>query len=515
MRGSTATQSALALVLVSGFTGIGGMGGGVGEAAATPLSVSAPSISGTPIEGQRLKASKGAFSGEKPIAYAYGWLRCDAEGNNCETISPPSGAARRVVHEDLGHTLRVTVTASDPSGRASATSDPTELIAAAAPRKGKAPTISGSVRDGQVLTVSNGSWKGTAPESFAYQWQACPRTGACTSIPGAKAAGFRVASQQLGSRLRVIVTATNGAGSLDQSSKRSAKVLPGAPVSTGAPSISGSLQEGQALTADPGAWVGTGPLAFAYQWLRCSIAGGGCKEIAGATEATYRPGTLDLASNLAVVVTASNAQGVVPVTSSETQPILGILPTNSVLPNISGLLQDGQPLSVVAGSWSGTEPIAYSYQWQVCNALGLACENLAGATDPSLALDPSEIGKTLDVLVTATNAAGATTLTSSLSGLIAGILPKNVTLPSVTGALKNGGLLSLANGTWSGSAPISYSYQWQLCVLGICTNIAKATSSTLALGVLDIGNAVRVLVTATNAAGSTAATSAATGLIGL
>ncbi|HEY2718748.1 MAG TPA: hypothetical protein VGI52_03890 [Solirubrobacteraceae bacterium] len=515
MRGSTATQSALALALVSGLTGIGGLGGGVGVAAAAPLDISAPSISGTPIEGQRLKASKGVFLGEKPIAYAYGWLRCDDEGSNCEAISPPSGAARRVVHEDLGRTLRVTVTASDPSGHASATSDPTGPVAAAALRKGKAPKVSGTARDGQVLTVGNGSWKGTAPESFGYQWQACPRTGACVSIPGAEAASYRVVSQEIGSRLRVIVTATNGAGSLDQSSKRSAKVLPGTPVNTAAPSISGGPQEGQTLAADPGAWVGTGPLAFAYQWLRCSIVGGSCNEIAGATQPTYTLSTLDLASNLAVVVTASNAQGAVPAASPETQPIFGIPPTNSVLPSISGLVQDGQLLSVVAGSWSGTEPIGYSYQWQVCNALGLACENLTGATDPSLALDPSEIGKTLDLLVTATNAAGSTTLTSSLSGLIAGILPKNVTLPSVTGTLKNGGLLSLATGTWSGSAPIAYSYQWQLCVLGTCTDIAKATSSTRSLGVLDIGDTVRVLVTATNAAGATAVTSAVTGLIGL
>ena len=521
MRGSMAVRSALALVFVSGFAGIGSLGTGIGVrvgvavAAAAPLNTSAPSISGTPTQGQRLTANKGVFSGEKPITYSFSWLRCDAAGASCTAISPPSGAARRVVEADVGHALRVTVTATDPSGKTSATSDPTEPVAAAALRKSKAPKISGIARDGQVLTVSNGSWKGTAPNAFTYRWQACARSGVCTTIPGADAASYRVASQQLGSRLQVIVTATNDVSSLAQSSKRSAKILPGAPVSISAPSISGSLQEGQTLTADSGEWVGTGPIAFAYQWLRCSIAGGGCTEIVGATEPTYTAGTSDLASTLAVLVTASNAQGSAPASSPETQPILGILPTNSLLPSISGVLEDGQLLSIVNGSWSGTQPITYGYQWQLCNVLGQGCEAIAGATGPSISLDPSEIGKTLDVLVTATNAAGSTTLTSSLSGVIAGILPNSTALPSIAGVLQDGQLLNVTAGSWTGSAPISYAYQWQLCnALGeACENLAGAIGPSLALDPSEIGKTLDVLVTATNAAGSTSVKTPVTALI--
>jgi hypothetical protein len=60
--------------------------------------------------------------------------------------------------------------------------------------------------------------------------------------------------------------------------------------------------------------------------------------------------------------------------------------------------------------------------------------------------------------------------------------------------LKVGQLLTAATGTWSGSAPITYGYQWQLCnLLGeACGNIAGATGSTLLLGVLDLGLAVTV-----------------------
>jgi hypothetical protein len=130
-----------------------------------------------------------------------------------------------------------------------------------------------------------------------------------------------------------------------------------------------------------------------------------------------------------------------------------------------------------------------------------------------LKLDPSEIGKTLALVVTATNAAGSSSATSSVTGPIEGILPKNTSLPSISGTLKLNQLLPATSGSWTGSEPISYAYQWQLCVLGTCTDIAKATNPTFLLGALDVANTVRVLVTATNVAGKTVAISPATGTI--
>ena len=526
MRGATAlasdvgqsygspAQRALCKGLLCALIGLGSLTA-VAEAAEGPQSVAAPSISGIARDGQRLKANKGSWSGQKPIAYTYGWSRCDASGDSCTAISSSPHASRRADHEDVGHTLRVTVTATDAAGTTSATSQPSELVEQAAPRKGKAPKITGVAHDGQLLTVGAGSWKGTPPESITYEWEACPRSGTCTAIPGADSAAYRVASPQIGSKLRVLVTAKNAAGSLSVLSGRTAKILPGTPVNTLAPSVSGSLQEGATLTADPGTWAGTGSISFTYQWLRCSIAGGGCEEIPGAVEASYTATGLDLASNLAVVVTATNAQGAVPVTSPETQPILGVLPTNTVLPSISGLLQDGGLLSVATGSWTGSEPISYAYRWQICDAFGEACKAIEGASGPSLRLDPSEIGKTLDVVVTATNVAGSTSATSSLTSLIAGIVPQNTTLPSISGVLQDGSLLSAASGSWTGSEPISYAYQWQLCnALGkACESISGATAPSLKLDPSEIGKTLALVVTATNAAGSTSATSSVTGLI--
>ena len=284
-------------------------------------------------------------------------------------------------------------------------------------------------------------------------------------------------------RLRALITATGPGGSATATSKPTKPIGPGPPINSALPAVSGNLEEGQTLTADAGTWAGTAPIAFGYQWLRCGVLDTGCEEIPGATSATYTLGALDLAGKLAVVVTASNVRGSATATSAETSPILALLPANTLPPGISGTLRDGQLLSVTTGSWSGSEPIGYGYQWELCGPLGEACEEIEGATGASFKLSSGDVGKTLDVVVTATNVAGSTSVATPVTGLIEGLLPVDEVLPSITGLFKEGGLLSVGTGRWSGSEPIGYGYQWQLCnALGeACVDIEEATGSSFQL----------------------------------
>ena len=133
----------------------------------------------------------------------------------------------------------------------------------------------------------------------------------------------------------------------------------------------------------------------------------------------------NLGATIRVVVTATNAAGSASASSAATALVAAAGPVNIVLPVISGTTTDGQTLGASSGTWTGTPTITYAYQWQSCNSSGGGCANVSGATSTSYALHPSDVGSTLRVIVTATNAAGAASATSAASAVIAPAAPSN------------------------------------------------------------------------------------------
>ena len=79
--------------------------------------------------------------------------------------------------------------------------------------------------------------------------------------------------------------------------------------------------------------------------------------------------------------------------------------------------------------------------------------------------------------------------------------PVNTVTPLITGGLYVGDVLTTTDGTWTGS-PSSYAYQWQRNATNIGTN-----TNTYTLVSADAGTNITCIVTATNASGSTPATS--------
>jgi hypothetical protein len=193
-------------------------------------------------------------------------------------------------------------------------------VTQAAPSNTTLPSISGSARDGSNLTASHGGWTGS-PTSYAYAWLRCDSQGGnCATIGGATSRIYTVQTADVGSHLRVRVTATNGSGSGDATSRPTDVVKPtgSAPKNTSPPTISGNPLEGATLTVGPGSWSGTPSPHFTYQWQRCIGTGGGCSDIPGATGTTYVAGSADVAHTLRVNVTASNTNGASVATTAET-----------------------------------------------------------------------------------------------------------------------------------------------------------------------------------------------------
>jgi hypothetical protein len=96
-----------------------------------------------------------------------------------------------------------------------------------------------------------------------------------------------------------------------------------------------------------------------------------------------------------------------------------------------------------------------------------------------------------------------------------GTAPALQTAPMIRGALVSGATVTASTGTWSGDAPMTYTYVWQRCgLLGSCAVISGAKSASYTLTSWDVGRRLKVTVTATNARGSAAATSRLTALVG-
>jgi Ig domain of plant-specific actin-binding protein len=291
-----------------------------------PIGGNLPTISGTAQEGDTLKASSGSWTGQKPIRYAYQWLRCENEGAGCESIGAATKSSYKPVAEDVGRTLRVEVSASNGVGSASATSNPTMIVAGVAPTAKTSPKITGTAKAGDLLTASSGTWGGTVPLSLAYQWQACNAAGAeCSNISKAAESIYKPTSLEVGQTIRVSVTATNAAGTATVVSKATKRVVAGEPPSnTTLPVISGTPQQGNTVTTSTGSWSGAEPISYSYKWSRCRSPGE-CEEIPEETEASYAVSSGDVGQTLTVTVTATNAVGVVSATSAATETVLGVL----------------------------------------------------------------------------------------------------------------------------------------------------------------------------------------------
>jgi hypothetical protein len=80
-----------------------------------------------------------------------------------------------------------------------------------APRNVGAPRIAGLAITGQTLTAYRGRWSGR-PTKYRYAWQRCSKAGrSCRTA--ARGARYRISGRDVGRRLRLVVTASNRAGS--------------------------------------------------------------------------------------------------------------------------------------------------------------------------------------------------------------------------------------------------------------------------------------------------------------
>lgn len=174
-----------------------------------------------------------------------------------------------------------------------------------APENVEPPSISGTAQVGETLTGDDGEWSGVPEPTLSRQWQADGEP-----IDGATGPTYEPVEDDVGAAITLAVTATNGAGSVTAVSEATDPVSPAleAPVNTAPPAITGDAELGALLTATAGAWDGSPPITYTYDWQRSAGGEDGWTAI-GATVDTYTLVEADVDQFVRCIVTATNAAG--------------------------------------------------------------------------------------------------------------------------------------------------------------------------------------------------------------
>jgi hypothetical protein len=164
-----------------------------------PADTSPPAIAtaGQLLPGSTLSAQHGEWSaptGAGTIAYSYQWQDCDGEGSNCKAIPGAQAAEYTATASDIGHSLRVLVSAANTDGGASLASAPSTVVssppAPAPSATGVAPIVIPGVPNGtNASEAAQAHIAGRAAISRAYPVRAFTVSGQLLSDTGTPIAG--------------------------------------------------------------------------------------------------------------------------------------------------------------------------------------------------------------------------------------------------------------------------------------------------------------------------------------
>ncbi len=250
------------------------------------------------------------------------------------------------------------------------------------------------------------------------------------------------------------------------------------PENTAPPTINGTAEQGQTLTASTGSWTGN-PSSYAYQWRRCDSAGAGCNDIAGATSPSYLLVAADVGATIRVQVTATNSAGSASAQSAQTATVNPPPPppANTTPPAISGTPEQGQTLTASTGSWTGT-PTSYAYQWRRCDSAGAGCNDIAGATNQTYLLATSDVGATIRVRVTATNGGGSGSADSAPSPVVTAPTQPNLAPDPDFETNPNSWYFTVGDGAFSWATDAARSGSHSLKIVSTTGTLSRWLSNT-------------------------------------
>ena len=323
--------------------------------------VGQPAISGSAEVGETLEADVSGIAdadGLEGAVFSYQWLR------DGEPIEGASGVSYALVAADEGRAISVQVGFVDDRGFAeSRASDATAAVLWPNSRAVGQPTISGTAEVGEELTADvSGIADADGLESavFSFQWL---RDG--EPIEGASAVSYVLAEADEGHGISVRVSFVDDRGFAEsRASDATAAVLWPNSRAVGQPTISGTAEVGEELTADVSGIADADGLegaVFSFQWLRDG------EPIEGASSVSYVLAEADEGHGISVRVSFVDDRGFAESRASDATAAV-LWPNSRAVgqPTISGTAEVGEELTAdVSGiaDADGLESAVFSFQW--------------------------------------------------------------------------------------------------------------------------------------------------------
>ena len=495
----------------------------------------APVINGTAQVGESLTADTTGIedgNGLDRVQFRFQWVFHDGSADT--DIASATDSTYTLAASDEGKTIRVRVAFTDRGGYAeSLTSSATATVAAApnSPATG-APVISGTAEGGKTLTADTSDIAdadGLSGATFTYQWIANDGS-ADTDIQDATDSTYTLVADDEGKTVKVRVSFTDDAENVETLTSTATNPVAARPNSaaTGAPTINGTVQVGETLTADTAGIADTDGLTnvtFSYQWI--SIGGTVETDIPNATDSTYILVAADGGKTVKVRVSFTDDVAHEETLTSAATATVGAAPNNPATGtlSISGTAEVGETLAAdttdIADA-DGLNGVTFSYQW-VAND-GTADTDIADATASTYTLVSADEGRTIKVRVSFTDDDGyEETLTSTATEAVSYATQQQTSNSPATGAATISGTAQVGSTLTADTSDIAdadglngvtFGYQWVANDGTADTDITDATASTYTLVSADEGKTIKVRVSFTDdAANEESLTSAATGAV--
>ena len=398
----------------------------------------APSVGGTVEVGETLTADTSGIAdanGLTNVSYSYQWIANEGKGDT--NITGATDSTYTLLATDEGKTIKVSVSFTDDADNGEALiSKATEAVSFAVQQQiannqaTGAPSIGGTVQVGETLTADTSGIAdddGLANVSYSYRWIGNDG-GADAEITSATASTYTLVDDDEGKTIKVKVMFTDDADNREALISKATGAVAAAPNNrpTGEPTISGTAQVGQLLTAHTSGIAdadGLENVTFSFQWVAND--GTSDTDIRNATGSHYTLVADDEGKIIRVRVSFTDDAGDEKTLISEgTEAVSPETPTNTSargVPTISGSARVGETLTVNTSGISddeGMENAVFAYRWMAGGA------DIAGATGATYTLTGDDEGLSIQVRVSFTDdARNEEALTSAGTGAVAPVLP--------------------------------------------------------------------------------------------